>query len=362
MKRPFYLFTPGKLHRKDDTLRFNPYLDPEPEKQRKAFESETEEMLLAGMDSDMETGEYGAPRVIPIESVDSLYVFGEITFNTTFFNFLNSRNIPMHVFNYYGFYSGSWYPKEYLNSGFLLVQQAEHYRNPKKRMVIARAFIDAAAANMLKNLRYYQNRETDVQTEIDTIENLVPGIAEATKVDELMGVEGNIRQVYYNAFPKILKERYDFDKRVKNPPDNAVNALMSFANSMVYTACLSEIYRTQLSPLISFLHEPGARRYSLALDLAEIFKPMFADRMLFAVLNKQMIQPDDFDQQMNYCYLKEKGRKTVVQLFEEKMTATFQHRKLKRNISYRRLIRLECYKLIKHITGAEDYEPFKAWW
>ena len=57
---------------------------------------------------------------------------------------------------------------------------------------------------------------------------------------------------------------YDFDQRVRNPPDNAVNALISFGNSLVYTTCLTEIYRTQLSPLISFLHEPGNRRFSLA--------------------------------------------------------------------------------------------------
>ena len=177
-----------------------------------------------------------------------------------------------------------------------------------------------------------------------------------------MGIEGNIRRVYYAAFPDILGDKYDFQNRVKNPPDNAVNALISFGNSLVYTTCLTEIYRTQLSPLISFLHEPGNRRFSLALDLAEIFKPLLADRILFACLNQQRIKSKDFNKELNFCHLSEKGRKTFVKAYEEKLTTTIQHRKLKRKVSYRRLIRLECYKLVKHITRSEEYEPFKAWW
>jgi len=81
-----------------------------------------------------------------------------------------------------------------------------------------------------------------------------------------------MRERYYHAWRHILAEGWAFTQRVRRPPDNEINALISFGNSMLYTVCLSEIYRTQLTPTISYLHEPGARRFSLALDISEIFK------------------------------------------------------------------------------------------
>jgi CRISP-associated protein Cas1 len=66
---------------------------------------------------------------------------------------------------------------------------------------------------------------------------------------------------------------------VRRPPDNILNALISFGNSLVYAAVLGQIYRTQPNPTLSFLHEPGVRRFSLSLDLAEIFKPLLTDRI-----------------------------------------------------------------------------------
>ena len=83
---------------------------------------------------------------------------------------------------------------------------------------------------------------------------------------------------------------------MKRPPNNPVNAMISFGNSLYYAACLSEIYRTQLNTLISYLHEPGERRVSLALDLSKVFKPILVDRTIFKLLNQKMIQLDDFDQ------------------------------------------------------------------
>ncbi len=323
-----------------------------------------EELLLDNDGSDGESPAFDAKqkRVVPIDDIDSFMIFAEITLNTRFLNFLSQYRIPAHYFNYYGYYAGTFYPRDYLISGYLLMKQTEHARIQSKRMTIAKKLIEGAAYNMRKNLQYYNARNTDLSETLTDVERYSESIPQAANIQELMGIEGNIRKAYYSAFSAILKEKYDFQRRIKNPPDNAVNALISFGNSLVYTACLSEIYRTQLSPLISFLHEPGERRFSLALDLAEIFKPLLADRILFRALNQNMLQHRDFDATLNYCYLKPAGRKIFVREFEEKMTTTIEHRKLKRKVSYRRLIRLECYKLIKHILGEQEYEPFKIWW
>jgi CRISPR-associated protein Cas1 len=360
MKRAYYIFSSGRLRRKENTIFFEPTTEQEPTLPEEA----TEEILLDAPDDDDTTPAYDSKqkRVVPIDDIDSFMIFGEVTFNTRFLNFLTKHSIPAHIFNYYGYYAGSFYPRDYLLSGFLLMKQTDHARSLKRRLPIAQGLIDGASFNMMKNLRYYNTRGVDCSSTIERIEQYAGSIATAQDIPMLMGVEGNIRKEYYSAFPAILKGNYDFEQRVKHPPDNAVNALISFGNSLVYTACLSELYRTQLSPLISFLHEPGERRFSLALDIAEVFKPLLADRIIFKVLNQKMIQHSDFDRHLNYCYLKPSARKIFVKEFEEKLTTTIEHRKLKRKVSYRRLIRLECYKLVKHLLGETEYEPFKIWW
>jgi CRISPR-associated protein Cas1 len=176
-----------------------------------------------------------------------------------------------------------------------------------------------------------------------------------------MGLEGNIRNSYYETFNTIIND-FEMNSRNRRPPVDEVNALISFGNMMCYTLCLDQIYHTQLNPTISYLHEPGFRRYSLALDISEIFKPLLVDRTIFQVLNKKMIQKSDFKKELNRCVLKEKGRKVFVQAFEDRLKETIQHRKLKKKVSYKYLAKLECYKLSKHILDIETYQPFKAWW
>ena len=228
-------------------------------------------------------------------------------------------------------------------------------------MPIARGFIQGAAFNMLKNLRYYDNRGKDLTTLIEEIEELSVKIEPCTVINELMGIEGNIRKNYYDAFNLIING-HEMGIRTKQPPLNIVNSLISFGNMMCYSECLRAIQKTQLDPTISFLHEPGERRYSLALDLSEIFKPILVDRVIFKVLNKREIQENDFDSGLNRIVLKEKGKKTFIQAFENRLEETIKHRNLNRNVSYKHLLKLECYKLQKHLLDIEEYKPFKMYW
>lgn len=195
-----------------------------------------------------------------------------------------------------------------------------------------------------------------------TIEELCRMAERQTGVNQLRGVEGKMRERYYHGWRHILAEGWVFTRRVRRPPDNEVNALISFGNAVLYTACLSEIYRTQLTPTISYLHEPGARRYSLALDVSEIFKPLIVDRAIFRLLNKRQLQPDHFEREMAGCYLNDGGKRLFLGAMEERFSSTIQHRRLGRHVSYRHLIRLECYRLIRHLTGLEPYRSFRAWW
>jgi CRISPR-associated protein Cas1 len=335
-----------------------------------ALEPETFESAeeISNQESVAEEEESAAPvkvaerRVIPVEDVDAIWAFGELDLNARVLVFLSQHKVPLHLFNYYGFYAGSFYPREYLQAGYLLVRQVRHYSSRRLRLVIAREFVRAAMHNILRNLRYYGTRGVDLQEQTEGVQAEMLGLEAVKTVNELMGCEGRARAAYYKGFASILRNDVEFTKRVRRPPDNIVNALISFTNGLVYSAVLTQIYRTQLDPTISFLHEPGARRFSLALDLAEVFKPILADRLIFKLLNNRQLNERDFAQDLNCCYLKESGRKTVLKEWDARLKTTIEHRRLRRKVSYERLIRLECYKLIKHLTNDEQYSGFRAWW
>lgn len=214
---------------------------------------------------------------------------------------------------------------------------------------------------MLKNLQYYNRRGKDLENIIEIIQSLSDKIKTTEYVDELMGIEGLIRQNYYTAFDLIIND-FDMGSRTKIPPKNEVNALISFGNMVCYTICLRAIHQTQLNPTISYLHTPGERRYSLALDVAEIFKPIIIDRTIFRVLNRKEIQSKHFDNKLNKSLLNTTGKKIFIKALEERLNETFKHRRLGRNVSYRHLVKLECYKLAKHLLNLEEYKPFKMYW
>lgn len=330
MQQSFYVYNNGDLKRKDNTLRFTSY--------------------------------DGEKRDIPIERISDIYVMSEMSFNTTFLSYISQYGIPIHFFNYYNFYTGSFYPKESNLAGQLLVNQVQHYTEYDKRLLIAKKFIQAAADNIYRNLRYYNGRDKDVSEYMKDIDSLRAGLIGVKSIQELMGIEGNIRKKYYAAWSVIINQEIEFDKRVMHPPDNMINSLISFVNSLIYTRTLSEIYHTQLNPTISYLHEPGVRRYSFCLDISEVFKPLIGDRLIFSLLNRKQITENSFTKELNYLHLKKEASQLIVSEFENRMKQTIMHRELGRQVSYQYLIRLEVYKLIKHLIGEKEYEGFRIWW
>ncbi|BDD07499.1 type I-B CRISPR-associated endonuclease Cas1b [Aureibacter tunicatorum] len=334
MKKTYYLFNPGRLSRKDNTLKFTPIDENKKE---------------------------GKPRYLPVNQVSSLFIFGSLDANSALYNFLAKNQITAHFFDYYEHYTGSFMPKDYLLAGKVMVNQTLYYHHSSKRMNIAQSILHGGVNNMLRNLKYYLNRDKPVDKYIQQIQIYQRDMDSAANPQQLMGIEGNIRQVYYGAFDEIVNN-HSMAGRSKQPPLNIVNALMSFGNMMCYTLCLDALYHTQLNPTISFLHEPGTRRYSLALDLAEIFKPLLIDRLIFSLLNKGQIQQKHFEQKIGGCFLNPKGKEIFIQAFDKKVKETIKHNALNKSVSYKHLVKLECYKLSRHIMGIDPYKPFKAWW
>jgi CRISPR-associated protein Cas1 len=330
MKKSIYIFSSGEFKRKDNTL----FIENSSTK-----------------------------KFVPIETVAEIYLFGEVTINSQLLNFLSQKGIILHYFNYYGYYSGSIYPREHIVSGEMIINQAKHYIDENLRLNLAKKFVDGSIQNILKVLNYYNSRGKDLEDDISDVKAQISGALSADNTESLMAFEGNAREKYYSIFNKILGDPlFRYDKRTRRPPSNPINALISFGNSVMYTSILSEIYKTHLDPRIGFLHASNFRRFSLNLDVAEIFKPIVVDRVIFTIVGRKELTDKDFEKGTEGVLLTTKGREIFLRQFEEKMSSTIMHKTLGRNVSYRRLIRMELYKIEKHLIGDQTYSPYIAQW
>lgn len=295
---------------------------------------------------------------IPIEGVKEIYCLNEVSLNTKLFHFLSTAGVVVHFFNYYHQYSGTFYPKEQLVSGRLTVKQAEAYT--LRRIEIAKSIVSGIAENIHQVLyHYYKHDCKDLKPYLDWLRKDIPRFLEKNlDIKQILFIEGEIWRRFYQSFPLFLPEDFIMNKRVRRPPDNPMNALVSFGNSVLYGKTISQIYQTHLNQTISFLHEPGESRFSLSLDLSEVFKPVIVFKTIFENVNNRKLQvKKHFDQKLNYCVLNESGRKIFVSSLEERMQNVFYHPVLKRKVTYKTAIKLDGYKLIKNIV---EGKPFKA--
>jgi CRISPR-associated protein Cas1 len=300
-------------------------------------------------------------RALPINKIYTIYAYGNLSFTSGVVSYLSKEGIPIHFFNQYGFYEGSLYPRETLMAGDVTIEQAKHYLDKNKRCFLAKRFVEGATKNILRNVNYYSNSKS-LEKYIESIERDISRIDRYNSIPQIMSVEGHIRELYYNALDEIFPEGFKMGERVKRPPNNKTNTLISFGNSLMYATVLSEIYNTQLNPTISYLHEPFERRFSLSLDVAEIFKPIIVDRVIFKLVNKKMLDDKDFVGELGDMLLSEPGRKKFLQEYHDRLSRTIKHKGLGREVSYQRLIRLELYKLVKHLLGTQEYKPLVMWW
>lgn len=333
MKSRIFVFSDGELKRKENTLFFE--------------------------------NEAGEKKFIPIEGTQELMIFGEVSLNKRFLEFTSRKEMILHFFNHYGYYVGSFYPREHLNSGHMILKQAEVYLSTERRIELARKFVEGAVNNILKTIDYYARRKESqrIKEVSSKIRELSSSLCNQTSTESLMAIEGNIRDIYYSVFDEIIEdEDFKFESRTRRPPKNRMNALISFGNSLLYTSVLSEIYKTHLDPRIGFLHSTNFRRFTLNLDVAEIFKPILVDRMIFSLINKGELKKKHFEKRMDGVVMNEEGMKIFSKEFEERLQTTITHKKIGRPVSNRRLIRLELYKLEKHIIGEGEYKPFVWEW
>lgn len=296
---------------------------------------------------------------LPIEKIKELYCFNDVTISTKLLDILSTAGIVVHFFNYYENYIGTFYPKKLLVSGKLVVKQAITFEN--SRLIIAKAIVNGIAKNIRIVLyHYYRHGVKELKDCIDFYNKEVRRLLEkAYDINQILSIEGKIWAMFYSSFKYFLPEEFIINKRVKRPPDNPMNAMISFGNTLLYTKTISQIYNTHLDQSISFLHEPSEARFSLSLDLSEVFKPIIVFRTIFDLVNNKKIKIEKhFEEKLNYSLLNEEGKKIFIEAFENRINQTFNHPRLKRRITFKQAIKLDGYKLIKFILENKEFCPF----
>lgn len=322
-----YIFSMGELKRKDNSI---------------AFKNEKGNFYL------------------PVEDTRELYCMNEVSFNTKFLDFIAKAGITVHFFNYHSNYTGSFYPKEQLVSGDLTIKQS--LAHVDKRMAIAKAIVQGISDNIHELLyHYYRHGRKELKPLLDWLKKEVKVFLERdVDIKQVLFIEGQIWNRFYDSFQYFLPEDFILNKRVKRPPDNPMNALISFGNTLLYTKTISALYQTHLNQTISFLHSPREGRFSLSLDLSEVFKPVIVFKTIFEAVNNRKLQVHKhFDKNVNYALLNEEGKKIFIEAFETRLNEVFMHPKLKRKTTYKSAIRYDAYKLIKFLLEDQEFRPFR---
>ncbi|MBF0238903.1 MAG: CRISPR-associated endonuclease Cas1 [SAR324 cluster bacterium] len=295
----------------------------------------------------------GKSRSLPIEKIAHVVLLAESSLNTQLLTLCGKHGVRLSVFDYYGYFKGSFEPIAKNPSGEVKLAQARTLTDEAQRLAIAREILCGMNHNMQANLLYYQYRgNKELIPAIDEMKKVGTRFSSAGDIPTLMGFEGNLHQVYYQAWTQI-DPALDFGKRVRRPPNNPVNCLLSFLNQMTYTVVRHEIFKTHLEETFSFLHSPGSGRASLSLDLAEVFKPILSDALIFRMIRKNMVQDNWFDQTEGVCLLTETGRRHVAEQFSIRLEEMYQDR------SFREWIYREALGLERHVLGVAEYHSFK---
>jgi len=312
---------------------------------------------ISRADNSLKFQNANTTKYIPIEGIRELYFMNEISLNSKLFDFLSKHHITAHFFNYSGNYIGTFFPKRYLISGRVITAQVNALNN---REIIAKNIVTGIAKNMHEILyHYFRHGKAELKPFLDYLKTTPHTLSKALNIQQIMFIEGQIWHKFYDSFSHFLPAEFTIQNRVKRPPNNQMNAMISFGNSLLYTKTISAIYQTHLEQSISYLHEPSDARFSLSLDLSEVFKPIIVFRTIFDMINNRKIDhKKHFDKNLNFCLLNESGRKIFIENYENRLNDVFMHSKLGRKISYKTAIKFDAYKLIKFIIEGEEFIPF----
>jgi CRISPR-associated protein Cas1 len=299
---------------------------------------------------------------LPMIKVSQVVLMGRVTITPHTVASLMERTVGVCYLSEYGRYVGKIEPAFSKNVLLRRSQYAAAF-DRLQTVKIAREIVTGKLANMRGFLlRAERNTDgLDLETEISSIHRAAREAEMVEDLDVLRGHEGEGSAAYFRAFGSLVKaDGFAFHKRVRRPPTDAVNSLLSFGYTLLANDLHSVVATVGFDPYIGFLHSDRYGRASLALDLMEEFRSIIVDSVALTCLNKRILQQEDFDVGLGDVHtLKPEARKKFLLQYEERKATEIKHPLFEYRATYQRCFELQARLLAKYLQGeVEAYEPF----
>lgn len=301
----------------------------------------------------------GKTQTVRLLDVSSLTVRGNIQVTTQALRELWARGVPVCYTSYsgklVGMATGGWH----LNAQLRVRQHAAH-ADRLARMAIARRIVNGKIRNCATMLR--RNGRGCAEA-VEKMSALAERALAARKYEELLGIEGLSARTYFEKFSTMLGEEaeFDFEGRNRRPPKDPVNAVLSYAYTLLTSQATATVGRVGLDPYVGFLHMPKYGKPALALDLIEEFRPLVADSACITAINNGEIRRSDFTRTPFGVSLTGGGRIAATRAFERRMDTSVNHPVLGYSASYRRILETQARLLARHLLGeVPQYPSFRT--
>lgn len=291
-------------------------------------------------------------KVIPLRGVKHVICMGSGSITIPLLKDMGRNGIRFTILDAGGRFLGAFEPEEERPSGRVRIGQAKLFLDEHRRLSIARSIVLAQMRSIRGLLqRYRRNGVSELDQSIEGVGAALEKAHGSEDIPTLMGMEGRARAFLHDAFGRISSYAR-LQRRIKRPPPDPVNCLMSFFNVMLYSACSSELAKTHLDRSVAFLHSPSAGRLSLSIDMAEPFRPILSDALLLSIFRRKQVDETWFERKPGICLLNEKGRTKATKRFWSRIEESHE------NISLRQSIFRQCISLEREALGVGEFKPF----
>lgn len=303
---------------------------------------------------------------VPLIKVDGIVVLGRATISPAVVYELLERHIPLTFLTETGRYLGRLEP-EFTKNIFLRKAQWKATENSPIAIRAVQSFVRGKLKNY-RNIMVRRQREStelDLSKNITQLENTIAPIDTTENIDSLRGLEGAGSAAYFRGFDQMIRStEFKFTRRVRRPPTDPVNSLLSFGYSLLRHDIQGAVNIVGFDPYLGYLHCDRYGRPSLALDLMEEFRPLVVDAMVLSTLNKELLKPEDFETETlsGAVSLTKQGRKTFLKLYTQKKQTKFTHPVMKRKCTYQEAFEIQTRLFAKYLMGQTDkYPPLIRW-
>lgn len=303
----------------------------------------------------------GPLLAMPLEQVEELVIVGNATVTTPLVHELLARGIGLTYFSRSGEFLGRLLPEVSKNVP-LRWAQFSTAADPAKSLAIARSIVKGKLLNQRAILqREAREGMAGLASAITDLKALVARADRAQSLEELRGIEGAGSALYFREWPKLIRAvGFRFPGRVRRPPTDPVNAMLSFGYTMLTSTVFAACHTVGFDPYVGFLHMDRYGRPALVLDLMEELRPVLVDSLVLALINRGIVHPEGFEEGLGGgCRMARPTLKKFLSSWEEKRHSFVQHPLFKTETPYWRVPELQARVLAKVLFGElEEYVPF----